>query len=187
MPSKSYSPPKSRGIYERNRESNGCWLSCHLKSNSKQDNKTYKFKKCFNVNKRLKLWEKGFLGLSGRRTNINALNQRSSTFCFPGTPSLILKISEDPFPNWNCSFAGFIASLLKISLQKMHSGLLKYSTLYPRSLIFPVADRFELMINLWTDKRWRTFPVRTKLGVNRWSVVACNMRWRCDLLKPQNY
>ena len=79
-------------------------------------------------------------------------------FCFPGTPSLILKISADPLPSWNCSFAGFIASLLKISPQKMHSGLLcsvrhgikpnfKCSTLYPRSLIFPVADRFELMIN----------------------------------------
>ena len=116
-----------------------------------------------------------------------AVAQWFPTFCFPGTPSLILKISADPLPNSNCSFANFIASLLKISLQKMYSDLLcsvrhrikpnfKYSTLYPRSLIFPVADRFELMINLWTDKRWRTFPVRTKLGVNRRSVVACNMR-----------
>ena len=80
----------------------------------------------------------------------------------------------------------------------MHSGLLcsvwhgikpnfKYSTLYPCRLIFPVADHFKLMINLWTDKHWRTFPVLTKFRVNRQCVVACNMRWRCDLLKPQNY
>ena len=86
------------------------------------------------------------------------------TFCFSGTPSLILKVSEEQLPNWNCSFAGFIALLLKIYLQKMHSGLLKYSTLYPRSLIFPAADRFELMINLWPEKRGEIFLYEQSSG-----------------------